>query len=246
MAVGHRTWLALCGRARSLDENTLASLSPILVLAPHQDDETLGCGGLLATASRLGLKPRVAYLTDGAASHCGSRAWPAARLSRARRCEALSALSLLGVPRQCVRFLGWADARPFAADDPRYRQSLAQVARWVARFGARSIWAPWRGERHCDHIAAARFARDLCGCLAQRPVCMDYLVWGWCESGLARAAPNAWKLDCAGSIDARRRALACHRTQMGGLIADASQAFQIPPRLAALTQRPVEIYLQGP
>lgn len=39
----------------------------MLVLAPHPDDETLGCGGLLARAADQGLRPRVAFLTNGAA-----------------------------------------------------------------------------------------------------------------------------------------------------------------------------------
>jgi LmbE family N-acetylglucosaminyl deacetylase len=219
-ALGHRTWLELRDRARSLDEGTLASLSPLLV--------------------------RVAYLTDGAASHSGSPSWSAARLTRTRRLEALRALSLLGVPRRRVCFLGWRDAQPFKAQGRRYRQSLAQLVQWAARCGLRSVWAPWRGERHCDHVAAAGLADDLACSLVRPPVRMDYLVWGWFERRLAREAPRAWKLDCPGSMDVRRRALACHRTQIEGLIADAATSFQIPPALAALTQRPVEIYLKQP
>ena len=41
---------------------------PLLVLAPHPDDESLGCGALLAHGLA-GPGAHVACLTDGAASH---------------------------------------------------------------------------------------------------------------------------------------------------------------------------------
>ena len=55
-----------------------------LVLAPHADDESLGCGGLLAQAVAAGLQPGVLVLTDGAGSHPGSTRYPPARSSRTR------------------------------------------------------------------------------------------------------------------------------------------------------------------
>jgi len=244
-AVGHRTWLQLRRRAQCLDEQNLIALSPILVVSPHQDDETLGCGGLLATASRLGLRPRVAYLTDGAASHVGSASWPPERLARTRSREALNALSALGVPAEDVCFLGWSDAAPFKPGQPDYVRTLERLAEWAAAFGPRSLWSPWRGERHCDHVAAADLAADL-GCrLASTPVRMDYLVWGWTEACLAEDVSPAWALHCPNTTSARQQALACHRTQFNGLIVDAETSFHIPPRLAALTARPTEIYLEG-
>ena len=243
-AVGHRTWLSLRKRAHPLDRTRLVELSPVLVIAPHQDDETLGCGGLLATASQLGLRPRVAFLTDGSASHTGSQTWSPRRLADARRREATRALGLLGVPRSDVLFLGWPDARPHAAGDPAYGATLRRLTRWAGGFGPRSLWSPWVGERHCDHAAAAHVGADLAGRLSPKPICMDYLVWGWTEASLTRAGGAAWALDCPRTIQARRRALACHRTQMTALIADAESGFRIPPRLAALTQRPTEVYLE--
>src|SRR5690348_7882879 len=38
---------------------------PALVLAPHPDDESLGCGGLLAEATSRGYYVHLAVLTDG-------------------------------------------------------------------------------------------------------------------------------------------------------------------------------------
>jgi len=242
-AVGHRTWTALRRQARPLDEARLRALSPMLIVAPHQDDETLGCGGLIATASALGLRPRVAYLTDGAASHQGSQAWPPKRLAERRRREAIAALDVLGVGESDILFLDWADAAPLTPEDDAYGRSLTRLALWAGGFAPRSLWSTWRGEAHCDHAAASRLADDLRQRLADPPTRMEYLVWGWQEARLADEAGRAWGLDCRQTIAARQQALACHRTQTTGLIDDAPGAFRIPAKLAALTGRPTEIYL---
>ena len=62
------------------DVATIAGSGPILVLAPHPDDESLGCGGLIAQACAAGIEVHVAILTDGSMSHPNSAAFPAQRL----------------------------------------------------------------------------------------------------------------------------------------------------------------------
>lgn len=66
----------------------------VLVLAPHYDDEVLGCGGLLAQRGAAGAAVRVLFLTDGA----GGRERPAdPAYARRRRDESTGALAALGV-----------------------------------------------------------------------------------------------------------------------------------------------------
>ena len=243
-AVGEAAWRRLDRRAGTLDEAALRDLSPIVFLAPHPDDETLGGGGLLATASQLGLAPRVIYLTDGAASHVGSPAWPRARLALARRREALAALGELGVTEAATLFLGWPDAEPHAPNAPAYQETLSRLAAWLAPMPPKSLWAPWREEEHCDHQAASGLADDIAMRFPARR--LDYVVWGWKSPGLepASADRRCWRLACADRLDQRRRALARHRTQTTDLIADAETAFIIPPELAALADRPSEIFFE--
>ncbi len=66
-----------------------------LILAPHYDDEVLGCGGLAAQLVAAGTAVQVLFLTDGAAMP--PQGQPAEEYAARRRAEARSACQQLGV-----------------------------------------------------------------------------------------------------------------------------------------------------
>ncbi len=66
----------------------------VLVLAPHPDDEVLGCGGLLAQLAGAGAAVRVLFLTDG--SGAGEAVDDRAAYAELRRREAAAVADLLG------------------------------------------------------------------------------------------------------------------------------------------------------
>jgi LmbE family N-acetylglucosaminyl deacetylase len=244
-ALGHAAWVKLRDASEELTVAELTKMSPIVVLAPHQDDETLGCGGLLSAASEAGLKPRVIYLSDGGASHRNSPTWTSGDLATVRRKEALAALRVLGVPEDQVEFLDWPDAAPLDPDSAEYRACIDGIVAIFTTIGAKSLWAPRAGESHCDHQAATELADQIARkVLGLRR--LDYMVWGWDDDDIAKQRPSeqVWSLPCASHAGRRRRALACHKTQTTQLIADAQEAFIIPEALAALTERPFEIFLE--
>jgi GlcNAc-PI de-N-acetylase len=92
---------------RSAKPSTTISDLPTIVFAPHQDDETLGCGGLIALKRSLGLPVKVIFLTNGDA-YTGDRD---AALANARRDEALNALAVLNVTPPDVAFWNYPDAQ---------------------------------------------------------------------------------------------------------------------------------------
>src|SRR6202044_4049231 len=69
----------------------------ILVVAPHPDDESLGCGGLISLSAQAGSSVYIGFVTDGAASHRNSTAWSPVRLAAQREQEASRALACLGL-----------------------------------------------------------------------------------------------------------------------------------------------------
>src|SRR5665213_2709092 len=81
-----------------------------LIIAPHPDDETLGCGGLIASQARAGQAVDIVFLTDGAASHPGHPTLSPAQLAGARRDEAVAAAAILGVRADRLHFFNLPDS----------------------------------------------------------------------------------------------------------------------------------------
>jgi LmbE family N-acetylglucosaminyl deacetylase len=90
----------------------------ILVLAPHPDDEVLGCGGVLQRAVARGIPVAVVFLTYGdvnEGSFLTYRLHPVVApsavraMGEVRRQEALAADRILGIPAAGLTFLGYPD-----------------------------------------------------------------------------------------------------------------------------------------
>src|SRR6187399_449496 len=83
----------------------------VLVLAPHPDDETFGCGGTIRMLADRGVAVDVAFLTRGEHGLEGGNRSPREHreLAEAREREATSACAVLGT--RDVTFLGGSDTR---------------------------------------------------------------------------------------------------------------------------------------
>lgn len=216
---------------------------PALILAPHADDETLGCGGLIAAASAAGHPPFVLILTDGTGSHPNSRAYPPLRLKQVREQEAQTAIGILGLPRNRIGFMELRDtAAPM--DGNGFDAAVAAILSTVERVGAASILSPWQHDPHCDHLAAHRMACDAVARCRIRH--LAYPIWGWTlppETCLPDPAPHGMRLDVTAHLSAKRQAITAHASQYGGLIQDDADGFQLPSNLLEIFSRPYETFL---
>lgn len=120
----------------------------VVVLAPHPDDETIGCGGVLRLHARRGDRVVVAFATDG------ERGAPpggpsGGRLAAIRRLEARRACAVLGA--RALEFWGCPDARLASA-----RGLALRVRELLARERPAVVYAPAADDPHADHRALAR------------------------------------------------------------------------------------------
>jgi LmbE family N-acetylglucosaminyl deacetylase len=136
---------------------TASELLPgtVLLLAPHMDDCVLGCGGTVAALDDP-TRVHVAYATDGSLS---PEALPFTRdrrdvaaLVAQRARESVDALARLGVPEEQVHFLGFPDGR-LSHHDEELRTVLRDLGDRVA---PEHVLAPFRFDRHPDHLALSR------------------------------------------------------------------------------------------
>lgn len=123
----------------------------ILVLAPHPDDEIVGCGIAMRRALSQGAAVRVAFLSDGIpAAHL---LWPWQRPARGRRC-----VRRRREAEACARLLGHAIALWNDIPTRTVREHLLELAsllrRLVAEIKPDAIWVPAYEGGHQDHDAA--------------------------------------------------------------------------------------------
>ena len=108
-------WAAVAGAA---DLPPLDSTTSLLVVAPHPDDETLCCAGVIQRVVRAGGRASIVWITSGDASFLDlllierslTAGAPRQRaLAERRMREARAAASVLGVPADQQLFLGYPD-----------------------------------------------------------------------------------------------------------------------------------------
>ncbi|MEA2240181.1 MAG: hypothetical protein QOC81_4905 [Thermoanaerobaculia bacterium] len=166
----------------------------LLVLAPHPDDEVIGCGGLVALHLREKRPVHVVVATDGAQAGDGAQ----------REAESRAALALLG--DATIEFLGFPDRNLENAGELDAR--LAAILReWKPDL----IAVPSPLEIHPDHIALSRAFCDL--------IARDSSLFA--DLAVARVAfyevsapirPNAL-VDITSAADAKYAAIAAHASQ---------------------------------
>lgn len=213
-----------------VDLETLTRGRPSLILAPHADDESLGCGGLIAEACSRGHSVHVIILSDGAASHPGSTMYPAPVLTALRTQETLDAVRRLGLAAQHVTFLNLPDGRlPHGASGARaVARNVIAIGRSIA---AASVFATWQFDMHADHVAAHHYGQLAAGALGA--AFYAYPVWGLTMSDQANVPAvqlRGMSLDIGKHVAAKRNAVLAHRSQTTDLISDAEHSYCLTPQ----------------
>lgn len=159
---------------RAITPSSLApSGSRVVVIAPHPGDEVLACGGLLQIFSTLQHRLLLISITDGSASHPGSNAWPASRLSVIRPQESAEALRRLGMPLHSLKWIrgGFRDDALAASEHT--------MSQFIARYlqPGDVVFTTWRNDGNNDHDAVGRASAKACSLIGAR--LHELPVWAW-------------------------------------------------------------------
>lgn len=171
---------------------TIQPSDQILVVAPHPDDETVGCGGLLALFGR---QCDVLLLTDGRKGTPADGSKTEEQTAEIRKAEFDEAMAFFNV--KSFQALGLPDG------------SLAKKAREVSGVDLRSydlVFVPYRNERHPDHAAAFRIIKKLKKTQHAKAELLEYEVWS------PITAPNRF-LDISDSMDRKLEGIRLYASQ---------------------------------
>ncbi|MEN9734079.1 MAG: hypothetical protein RLZ45_2074 [Verrucomicrobiota bacterium] len=155
----------------------------IVVLAPHIDDETIGCGGVIAKHVKSG--KRVAILTF-------------ADCTPERITEGRAAGALLGVQRQ--------DFLPFRSKtlsgNP---EALSALATFLREETPDLVYVPSLLDRHTDHVVLNQMLARTMREMGLQPMVYGYEVW-------STLTPNV-AVDITAEQPVKARALECFTSQ---------------------------------
>jgi len=136
----------------------------ILFFSPHPDDDVLAAGGLLQQIILKKISVRIVYLTDG-----DNNPWPQRFIERRlrvnendrkrwgliRRCEALAALSVLGIDSEHAVFLGLPDQGLTSLLLQQNEVLVKKIVQEITTWNPTVIIAPASFDLHPDHSAFA-------------------------------------------------------------------------------------------
>jgi len=217
-------WSAALG---SLRQFRWPDCDRLVVVSPHPDDETLGAGGLIATAALLGMEVMIVSVSDG------ERASDAHDLAATRRAELDAAVGMLAqgsgtihIDRLHLPDGGLHDVVDEISDHLTTRLRSNDL-----------VVAPLADDGHSDHVACAEAA--LSAALANSASLRSFPVWAWhCHEPATSSTRLGERLDLA--TEAARRKLAatqCFRSQTEG------PSPVVPPRMLVRLQRSFEVYV---
>ena len=155
---------------KELSEVELADSA--VVFAPHQDDETLGCGGTIIKKKKAGAKIRIVFTTDG----CHAQDLiPEDEMKAIRASEAVAATRSLGLEENDVIFLEFEDNKLSQNQE----NAINKVIEIIQQEQPAQVFIPYYKDILPDHIATNRIVLSALRACGKRAVIYEYPIWFW-------------------------------------------------------------------
>ncbi|HEY5079480.1 MAG TPA: PIG-L family deacetylase [Opitutaceae bacterium] len=213
-------------RLRSRHFSSGGALS-FLVVSPHPDDETFGCGGTIAGVNGAGATVHVLFVTNGDGSHPNHPSVGRTDLASLRAAEARAATRILGVEENNLTFMGIPDGTLGHLESGQREDAVRAISGLIGRIRPDVILVPCRGDGSSEHDAAFQMGRRAAEQSGLRPRLLEYPVWSWWSPVLLLGHlfrnRRIWRIDLRGFRSAKAKAISAY----------ASQLLPIPPQSSA-------------
>ena len=172
----------------------------VLIVAPHQDDEIIGCGGAMILQKKSGKELSVLFVQDGGDEHAED-GLSRADLIHIRETEACTVAEELGIP--LPTFLRFKDMR---------RSNVSKIAvairDTIIANKADVVFAPFFLDYNDDHRMTVYALSEAISGMTDKPLIYGYEVWGLC-------IPNVI-LNIDDVIQKKNKLLSCYTSQISG------------------------------
>ena len=223
------------------------SVEPALIVAPHPDDECLGCGGAIALLRSRQYQVQILVISDGTKSHPNSIHYPAPRLKQLRESETLAAMAHLNVGQSCIKFMQMPDGAIPTAGSINFETSVNECQQYLMRVNPKIIFVPYRYDPHPDHRATWELLQTALQRSGLFPRWLEYPIWDWDpiqRQNHTLSGIKTWCLDISEVVDLKQQSIAFYRSQTSDLIDDDPDGFRLTSEMLNKLCQPSEIYFE--
>ncbi|MFC6269862.1 PIG-L deacetylase family protein [Frigoriflavimonas asaccharolytica] len=224
-------------------EQCVLGFGTTIIVAPHADDESLGCGGVISLLKKYGQEVYILLLSDGTLSHPNSLEYPAEKLRDLRENELINAAAILGISTENLIFCRFKDRSIPNNESQDFLHAAQDISKVITAIKPQSIFVPWRRDPHPDHQAAYQIIDSIEKYEAK---VYEYPIW-LNEIGEEKDAPNLeevtpFRLNIESVLEKKMQAIAAHKSQTTNLITDDPNGFMLSKEMINSFNRPYELF----
>jgi LmbE family N-acetylglucosaminyl deacetylase len=235
-------------KVTKIDQTDLIRFGSTLVIAPHQDDESLGCGGTIALLRKQNVSVTVVFVSDGSMSHPNSKKYPEPKLIALREEEAINACKILGIDESNVIFLRLKDSQlPMPTDDG-FAKAVDLVEKILLEIKPQTIIFPWQRDPHKDHKATWQIVDEAIKISGLQIKRLEYFIWLW-ERAAAEELPtikdgNLFSININPVTKTKQEAILAHVSQTTYLIDDDPEGFILSEEVLGHFSAEQELFIE--
>lgn len=224
-------------------EQCVIGFGTTLIVAPHADDESLGCGGIISLLRKYDQKVYILLLSDGTLSHPNSQKYPADKLMELREGELIEAAEILNVEAENIIFCRYRDREVPHEKSPNFEEAVAGISKVLQVLNPQSIFVPWRRDPHPDHQAAFQLIN---ASSTQNAKIYEYPIWLH-ELGQPEDQPKSeevmqFRVNIGSVLEKKEKAIRAHRSQTSTFIEDDPGGFTISEEMLINFNVPFETF----
>ncbi|BAY08295.1 LmbE-like protein [Calothrix sp. NIES-2098] len=205
------------------NRNKLLTLSQksAMVFSPHQDDETFGCGGMIALKRKHGVSVVVVFLTDGHLSG-NLETNSQNQLITVRKQEAVQALAILGVEPSEVYFLDRPDGQLSHLVTQNKQQTIQQIDKLLKKYQPQEVYVPHHKDCHRDHEATYQLVKAAINRVEMKAEMLQYPIWLFWKAPIfimlnLQDIAAAWFISISSVQETKIKAISSYRSQINTL-----------------------------
>jgi LmbE family N-acetylglucosaminyl deacetylase len=224
-------------------EQCVTGFGTTLIVAPHADDESLGCGGVISLLRKYGQTVYIVLLSDGTLSHPNSKEYPAEKLRDLREKELLDAAAILGVSSENIIFCRYKDRNVPSTHHEKFDETVTNISKMINILKPDSIFVPWRRDPHPDHKAAFQLISSsdtLNAKIYEYPIWLEEL--GNTDDQPTNEESMPFRLNISSVVNQKQDAISQHRSQITDLINDDPEGFQLSQEMLNQFKVPYETF----